>query len=68
MTDDALMVLANGAVMNRTEVISALEESPPWSAYEIDDVQVVASATRRGVGLTSAPAIAVRVTRRSSAR
>ncbi len=41
MTDDALMVLANGAVMNRTEVISALEESPPWSAYEIDDVQVV---------------------------
>lgn len=41
MTDDALMVLANGAVMTRDDVVDALEKSPPWSAYEIDDVQIV---------------------------
>jgi hypothetical protein len=41
MTDDALMVLANGAVMDRAAVTSALSESPPWTRYEIEDARVV---------------------------
>jgi len=41
MTDDAVMVLANGTVMTRDEVIQALRNAPPWAAYEIDDVRFV---------------------------
>jgi hypothetical protein len=41
MTDDAVMVLANGSVMTRTEVIAALGTSPPWASYEMDDPRVV---------------------------
>lgn len=44
MTDDALMVLANGMVMDRTTVVSALGQSPPWARYAIDDVRVVSVA------------------------
>jgi hypothetical protein len=41
MTDGALMVLANGAVMDRAAVTSALSQSPPWTRYEIADARVV---------------------------
>jgi len=41
MTDDALMVLANGMVLDRHGVVEALSESPPWRRYEISDVRVV---------------------------
>jgi hypothetical protein len=41
MTDDAVMVLANGMVMDRDTVTSALGESPPWSRYDIDDVRLI---------------------------
>ena len=41
MTDDAVMVLANGTVMDRGDVVEALRDAPPWSAYEIDDVRLV---------------------------
>lgn len=41
MTDDAMMVLANGMVMDRATVTSALGESPPWQRYEIDDVRLI---------------------------
>lgn len=44
MTEDALMVLANGAVMDRATVVSALGQSPPWARYAIDDVQVITIA------------------------
>ena len=43
MTDTALMVLANGMVMNRDVVTSALGESPPWARYEIDDPRLIQS-------------------------
>jgi hypothetical protein len=42
MTDDAVMVLANGAVMDRGTVTSALGQSPPWARYEITDVRLIA--------------------------
>jgi hypothetical protein len=42
MTDDALMVLANGSIMDREAVISALDQAPPWERYEIDDPRAIA--------------------------
>lgn len=42
MTEDAVMVLANGMVMDRQTVVSALAQSPPWARYEISDVRVIA--------------------------
>src|SRR5829696_9249283 len=41
MTDDAVMVLANGTVMTRSDVVDALRDAPPWAAYEIDDVRFI---------------------------
>ena len=41
MTPDGLMVLANGMVLSRGEVVTALRRSPPWASYEIADVRVV---------------------------
>ena len=41
MTPDGLMVLADGSVMARDEVVAALGQAPAWASYEIDDVRVV---------------------------
>ncbi|MGE2735433.1 nuclear transport factor 2 family protein [Mycolicibacterium vaccae] len=41
MTEDAVMVLANGMVMDRAAVTAALSQSPPWQRYEISDVRLV---------------------------
>lgn len=41
MLTDAVMVLANGMVMDRDAVASALSQAPPWRAYDIDDARVV---------------------------
>lgn len=41
MSADALMVLANGATMNRSEVRAALAQAPPWLRYEIADTRVI---------------------------
>lgn len=41
MTDDGIMVLANGAVMNRDAVVASLEHAPPWQSYDIEDVRLV---------------------------
>ncbi|PXX59293.1 uncharacterized protein DUF4440 [Nocardia tenerifensis] len=41
MTGDAVMVLANGAVLDRGEVVAALKDSPPWRTYEIREPRLV---------------------------
>ncbi|MFZ0835718.1 MAG: nuclear transport factor 2 family protein [Mycobacterium sp.] len=41
MLPDAVMVLANGMVMDRDTVVSALSESPPWRTYDIADVRLI---------------------------
>ena len=41
MLPEAVMVLANGMVMDRETVVSALPESPPWRRYEIGDVRLI---------------------------
>jgi len=41
MTDEALMVLANGEIMTRDDVVTALRDAPPWASYDLDDVRIV---------------------------
>jgi hypothetical protein len=41
MLADAVMVLADGMVMDRDAVVEALAESPPWRAYAIDGVRLI---------------------------
>ncbi len=41
MTDDAVMVLANGMVMDRIAVVESLGQAPPWSSYEISNERVI---------------------------
>jgi hypothetical protein len=48
MSDDALMVLANGAIMDRAAVSDALAQAPLWTRYEITDAQLLS------VGATAA--------------
>jgi hypothetical protein len=42
MTADALMVLANGQIMDREEVVAALAEAPAWASFELADARAVA--------------------------
>ena len=41
MLADALMVLANGMVMDRDTVVASLSKSPPWRSYEISEVRLI---------------------------
>jgi hypothetical protein len=41
MTDDALMVLANGMVMDRATVVESLADAPAWAGYEIGDPHLI---------------------------
>jgi len=41
MTDDGLMVLANGAILDREAVVKALGASPPWARFDLDGERVV---------------------------
>lgn len=41
MLADAVMVLANGMVMDRDSVVDALSQSPPWRSYQISDVRCI---------------------------
>jgi hypothetical protein len=41
MTENALMVLADGSVLDRNGVVASLDDAPAWSAYEITDERLV---------------------------
>lgn len=41
MTNDGVMVLANGMTMDRDDVVAALRGAPAWDRYEIADVRIV---------------------------
>lgn len=41
MADDAVMVLANGMVMDRKSVVESLDHAPPWSSYAISDERII---------------------------
>ena len=41
MTPDAVMVLADGRVRDRAEVVASLRDAPPWARYVIDEERLV---------------------------
>ncbi len=41
MTEDGLMVLANGMVLDRDAVVATLDESKTWDSYEIMEPRLV---------------------------
>src|SRR5690625_959047 len=41
MTTEAVMVLVNGWVLDRRAVRASLDDSPPWSSYQLSDVRHV---------------------------
>lgn len=41
LTDDGVMLLAGGMVLDRDAVVASLADAPPWSDYRIDDVRLV---------------------------
>ncbi len=43
MTEDAVMVLANGSVLDRPAVISALGQAPPWTSFTLSDERVISA-------------------------
>ncbi len=41
MTPDAVMVLANGMVLDRDTIANSLNDSPPWASYELSEERLV---------------------------
>lgn len=41
MGPEAVMVLVNGMVLDRATITETLNDSPPWSSYEIDEPRLV---------------------------
>lgn len=41
MTDGGLMVLVDGSVLDRQQVVASLRDAPPWDHYTLDDVRTV---------------------------
>lgn len=41
MTDDGLMVLVDGSVLDRDAVAASLSDAPPWASYEIVEPRLV---------------------------
>lgn len=41
MTEDGVMVLAHGMVLDRAQVVHSLQDSPAWDDYAIEDPRVV---------------------------
>jgi hypothetical protein len=43
MAPDGVMVLANGMVLDRDQVVESLREAPPWDDYRIEEPRVVSA-------------------------
>lgn len=41
MTEDALMVVAGGQLLDRAAVMASLNDAPPWQSYAIEDERLV---------------------------
>ncbi|RPF21393.1 nuclear transport factor 2 family protein [Myceligenerans xiligouense] len=41
MTEDAVMVLPNGVVMDRDAIAAGLDGAPAWTSYELTDARLV---------------------------
>lgn len=45
MTQDAVMILANGMILDGKTIAASLDDSPPWSTYELEDARLVPTGT-----------------------
>lgn len=45
MSDDGLMILVNGFVLDRDAVVKSLDGAPAWDSYELSDERVVPLGT-----------------------
>lgn len=45
MTDDAVMVLVNGMVMDQPTIASTMNQAPLWDRYDIRDARVIPLGT-----------------------
>lgn len=41
MTEDGVMVLANGMALGREEVVASLRDAPTWASYELSELRLV---------------------------
>ena len=41
MTEDGVMILADGSVFGREAVAASLDQAPTWDTYELSDVRLV---------------------------
>ncbi|TDE92800.1 nuclear transport factor 2 family protein [Occultella glacieicola] len=41
MTEDAVMVLAHGFVLDRDAVVASLNDAPPWLEYHLSDERLI---------------------------
>jgi hypothetical protein len=41
MTEEAVMILPNGMVLDRAATVAALDAAPPWRSYELTDARLV---------------------------
>src|SRR5690625_7859047 len=41
MTEDAVMILVNGKVLDRASIAASLNDSPPWASFELADARLV---------------------------
>jgi hypothetical protein len=45
MTQDAVMVLVDGRVLDRAAIAASLDDAPPWSSYALEDARLVPTGT-----------------------
>ena len=41
MTADGLMLVANGAALDRDTIVATMDQAPPWSTYEITEPRAI---------------------------
>lgn len=41
MTEDGVMIVADGSVLDRNAVVASLDQAPTWDTYELSDVRSV---------------------------
>ena len=56
MTDDGLMILVNGAAMDRDAVVASLSDAPSWDSYDITDMQLIDLGPEAAAVVYRAPA------------
>lgn len=49
MSDDGVMVLANGIVTDRSTVTTALAEAPTWDDFTIEDPRIISAGADTGI-------------------